>query len=94
MFAMFRMFFAMFANLFEAGSKLANAANHAASFVEGESAGFNERTSLVRTQELKAMRSKYSIEDRKLAAEEALSVRDLNKTLEDLKSVQPLKEAA
>lgn len=97
MFAMIRMFFAMFANLFEAGGKLANAANHAASFVEGEASGFNERTSLVRTQELKAMRSKYSIEDRKLAAEEALSARDLNKTLEDLATSKPapsLKEAA
>lgn len=94
MFAMIRMFFAMFANLFEAGSKLANAANHAASFVEGEASGFNEKTSLVRSQELKAMRSKYSIEDRKMAAAEALSARDLNKSLENLSSVEPLKEAA
>lgn len=94
MFAMFRMFFAMFANLFEAGSKLANAANHAASFVEGEASGFNEKTSLVRSQELKAMRSKYSIEDRQLAAAEAISARDLNKQLESLAAPEPLHSVA
>ena len=84
MFAMLRNFFAMFATLFEAGNKLANAANHASSFVEGEAAGFNERTSLARAQDLKALRSKYSIEDRRMAAEEAQSVADLNKHLEKL----------
>lgn len=84
MFAMLRNFFAMFSTLFEAGNKLANAANHASSFVEGEAAGFNERTSLARGQELKALRSKYSIDDRRMAAEEAQSVANLNKHLESL----------
>jgi len=83
MFAMLRQFFAMFANLFEAGAKLSNAANHAASFVEGEAAGFNERTSLERVQQLKKMRSAYSIEDHKLAAEEALSLKNLDVKLRE-----------
>lgn len=91
MFAMIRMFFAMFTNLFEAGGKIANAANHAASFVEGEAAGFNEKTSLVRSQELKELRSKYTIEDRKLAAAEAISARDLNRSLEAIAA--PVQEA-
>jgi hypothetical protein len=83
---MFRNLFAMFATLFEAGNKLANAANHGASFVEGEAAGFNERTSLTRQQDLKALRSKYSIEDRISAAEEARSIRNLEKTIDALEA--------
>lgn len=94
MFAMLRNFFAMFATLFEAGNKLANAANHASSFVEGEAAGFNERTSLARAQDLKKLRSQYSIEDRRMAAEEAQSVADLNKHLEKLATVESDKAAA
>lgn len=79
MFAMLRNFFAMFATLFEAGNKLANAANHGASFVEGEAEGFAERTSLSRAQEMKKLRSKYSIEDRRMAAEEIQSQRALDR---------------
>lgn len=94
MFAMLRNFFAMFATLFEAGNKLANAANHASSFVEGEAAGFNERTSLARAQDMKALRSKYSIEDRRMAAEEAQSVADLNKHLEHLANTGKTDKAA
>lgn len=83
MFAMIRQFFAMFSSLFSAGEKLANGLNHAASFVEGEAAGFNERTSLARSQELKKLRSMYTIEDRELAAADAISARDLDKTLRE-----------
>lgn len=82
MFAMIRQFFAMFTSLFSAGEKLASAANHAASFVEGEAAGFNERTSLARTQELKKLRSNYSVEDQALAAQEAIARRNLDKQLD------------
>ncbi|TKW65211.1 MAG: hypothetical protein DI616_15905 [Paracoccus denitrificans] len=83
MFAMLRNFFAMFATLFEAGNKLANAANEAASFVEGEAAGFNERTSLARAQDLKKLRSQYKIEDRRMAAEEIHSERALARVERD-----------
>lgn len=88
MFAMIRQFFAMFASLFSAGEKLANAANHAASFVEGEAAGFNERTSLARSQELKKLRAGYTVEDRELAAADAISARELDKTLAENKIKQ------
>jgi hypothetical protein len=83
MFAMIRQFFAMFSSLFSAGEKLANGLNHAASFVEGEAAGFNERTSLARSQELKKLRAMYTVEDRELAAADAISARDLDKTLRE-----------
>lgn len=96
MFAMIRQFFAMFTSLFSAGEKLASAANHAASFVEGEAAGFNERTSLARTQELKKLRSNYSVEDQALAAQEAIARRNLDKQLDAIAaetSTKPSKEA-
>jgi hypothetical protein len=83
MFAMFRQFFSMFAALFSAGSRLANAADHAAAFVEGEAAGFNERTSLARVQELKKMRSQYTQEDYRLAAEEAQARRNFDKSVDN-----------
>lgn len=83
MFRAISQFFAMFASLFSAGEKLANGLNHAAAFVEGESAAFNERASLSRTQELKKLRSQYSLEDRQMAAAEAVSARDLDKTLRE-----------
>lgn len=89
MFAMIRQFFAMFSSLFSAGEKLANAASHAASFVEGEASGFNERTSLVRSAEMNQLRSKYTLEDRKLAAADALSARDLEKSLQALVDSKP-----
>jgi len=94
MFAMIRQFFAMFSSLFSAGEKLANAANHAASFVEGEAAGFNERTSLARTQELKKLRSNYSVEDQALAAQEAIARRNLDKQLDALAAETGTKPAA
>lgn len=88
MFAMFRNFFAMFATLFQAGNRLANAANSAAGFVEGEAAGFEERTALVRQQELKALRSKYTIEDRIAAAEEATALHKSDRIIDALKAEQ------
>lgn len=94
MFAMFKNFFAMFATLFEAGNKLANAGNHAASYVEGEAAAFNERASLQRMQDLKALRSKFTVEDQAMAAQEALAVRDLNRTLEAAAEAKPAQAAA
>lgn len=86
MFAMLRNFFAMFATLFSAGNKLANAADHAASFVEGEAAGFAERTALTRQQDLKALRSKYTIEDRMAAAQEAIATRNSDKVIAGLEA--------
>lgn len=102
MFAMLRNFFAMFATLFSAGNKLANAADHAASFVEGEAAGFAERTALTRQQDLKALRSKYTIEDRIAAAQEAIATRDSTKIIDALEAeatssdsdIKPTKKAA
>lgn len=78
MFAAFRMFFATLASLFSATEKLANAANHAASFVEGEAAHFNEKTSLSRLQELKQLRSAYSVEDINMARTEAAARKQLD----------------
>ena len=94
MFAMIRQFFAMFTSLFSAGEKLASAANHAASFVEGEAAGFNERTSLARTQELKKLRSNYSVEDQQLAAQEAIARRNLDKQLDAIAAETSAKPAS
>lgn len=84
MFAMFKQFFATLTSLFSATEKLASAANHAASFVEGEAAGFNERTSLSRLQDLKKLRSQYSVEDQLLAAQEAVARRNLDKQIDEL----------
>lgn len=78
MFAAFRMFFATLASLFSATEKLANAANHAASFVEGEAAHFNEKTELSRLQELKKLRSHYSVEDIDMARTEAAARKQLD----------------
>lgn len=94
MFAALRMFFATLTSLFSATEKLASAANHAASFVEGEAAGFNERTSLSRLQDLKKLRSQYSVEDQQLAAQEAVARRNLDKTVEELaRETAPAKAA-
>ena len=81
---MFKQFFATLTSLFSATEKLASAANHAASFVEGEAAGFNERTSLSRLQDLKKLRSQYSVEDQLLAAQEAVARRNLDKQIDEL----------
>lgn len=78
MFAMFRNLFAAAAALFSATEKLANAANHGAAFVEGEAAGFNERTALARAQELKRMRAAYDIEDHKAVLENRALVKQLD----------------
>lgn len=79
MFAAFRMFFATLASLFSATEKLANAANHAASFVEGEAAHFNDKTSLARVQEIKKMRSAYNVEDIAMAQAERAAVKEIDK---------------
>lgn len=84
MFAAFRMFFATLASLFSATEKLANAANHAASFVEGEAAHFNDKTSLARVQEIKRVRSLYSQEDHAMAIEEAASRKKLDKAVSEV----------
>lgn len=94
MFAMFRHFFAMISSLFIAGEKLANAGVHAASFVEGEAAGFNERTELARMQELKKLRSLYSKEDYVMAAEEALARSNSSKVQQDLLDSAKIEEKA
>ena len=81
MFAALRMFFATLTSLFSATEKLANAANHAASFVEGEAAHFNNKTTLARVQEIKRLNSTYSIEDQEMARAEAVSRKDIDKAL-------------
>ena len=81
MFAAFRMFFATLTALFSATEKLANAANHSAAFVEGEAYHFNEKTSLVRVQELKRLRTQHSIEDQQLALEEAAAAGNLDQRI-------------
>lgn len=93
MFAMFRQFFAMFASLFSAMNRLANAGDQLAAFAEGEAAGFNERTSLQRVQELKKLRSQYTQEDYQMAAEEALARRDYDKTNQELANSKPVAAA-
>lgn len=93
MFAAFRMFFATLTALFSATEKLANAANHSAAFVEGEAAGFNERTSLTRVQELKRLRSQFSIEDQQLAVEEAAARRNLDKTVQEAAQTKAAKDS-
>lgn len=79
MFAMFRNFFAALAALFSATEKLANAANHGAAFVEGEAAGFNERTSLARAQELKRMRAQFDQEDFDMVQADRARAKELDK---------------
>lgn len=81
MFAMFAQLFAMFTNLFLAGSKLSNAAVHAASYVEGAAEGFNETTSLERNEKLDSMRAKYAVQSRIRQAEDAVSVAELEERL-------------
>lgn len=95
MFAMFRNLFAAFAALFSAAGRLANAADHAAAFVEGEASGFNERTSLQRIQELKKLRSQFTVEDYRMVAEEAAAAKSLDKTHQErlLKNTKPNKSA-
>ena len=94
MFAMFRHFFSMISSLFIAGEKLANAGVYAATFVEGEAAGFNERTELARMQELKKLRSMYTKDDFIMAAEEALARSNSAKVQQDLVNSVKIEEKA
>lgn len=70
MFAAIRMFFATLASLFSATQKLAASADHMASFVEGEAMHFNNKTTLVRVQEIKRLQEGYKVEDHAAALEE------------------------
>lgn len=81
MFKMFNQFFAMFASLFSAGNRLASAADHAAAFVEGEAAAFNERAGLERVAKLRELRSTSKQEDYKFLAEEAIAQRNYDDTM-------------
>lgn len=78
MFAAFRMFFATLASLFSATEKLANAANHAASFVEGESAHFANKANLARVQDIKRINAAFSVEDLEIAANERARIKELD----------------
>jgi hypothetical protein len=79
MFAAFRMFFATLASLFSATQKLAASADHMASFVEGEAQHFNNKTTLVRVQEIKRLQSGYAQEDHDAALAEKARQSDLGK---------------
>lgn len=81
MFAAFRMFFATLASLFSATEKLANAANHAASFVEGESAHFANKANLARVQDIKRINAAFSMEDLEIAAAERVRIKELGATV-------------
>lgn len=70
MFAAIRMFFATLASLFSATQKLAASADHMASFVEGEAMHFNNKTTLVRVQEIKRLQEGYKSEDHEAALAE------------------------
>lgn len=85
-FAMAAQFFLMLTNLFTAGTKLSNAAVHSASWVEGAAEGFNEIASLERNEKLDTLRSKYDINSRIRAAEQALSASDLQANLKRLQA--------
>lgn len=79
MFAAIRMFFATLTSLFSATQKLAASADHMASFVEGEALHFNNKTTLVRIQEIKRIEGSYAAEDHALAKEEQARQADLGK---------------
>lgn len=81
MFKMFSQFFGMFAALFSAGGRLANAADHAAAFVEGEASAFNERAALERVGKLRELRSTAKQEDYKFLAQEAIAQRNYDDTM-------------
>lgn len=87
-FAMMAQGFLMITNLFSAGTKLSNAAVHAASYVEGAAEGFNETTSIERNEKLDSMRTKYAIQSRIRQAEDAKSVKALEDQLAAL-TAQP-----
>lgn len=70
MFAAIRMFFATLASLFSATQKLAASADHMASFVEGEAMHFNNKTTLVRVQEIKRLQEGFNQEDHAAALNE------------------------
>lgn len=93
-FAMVAQFALMLTNLFQAGTKLSNAAVHSASWVEGAAEGFNEIATLERNEKLENLRAKYSINDRIRAAEQALSASDLEAKLKLLKAEAKNEQAA
>lgn len=78
-FAMMAQGFLMITNVFTAGTKLSNAAVHAASYVEGAAEGFNEVSTIERNEKLESLRSTYMLKSRIRQAEDAIS----NKELED-----------
>lgn len=80
-FAMMAQLFLMFTNLFTAGTKLSNAAVSTASYVESAAAGFDERTSMIRNEELESMRATFAVKSRIRQAEDAQSVADLEAKL-------------
>lgn len=79
MFAAFRMFFATLASLFSATQKLAASADHMASFVEGEAQHFNNKTTLVRVQEIKRLQEGYKAEDHEAARAEKARQAEIGK---------------
>lgn len=93
MFAALRMFFATLASLFSATQKLASAADNMASFVEGEAAHFNNKTTLVRVQEIRRLQAGYSAEDHQMALDEAKRQQELGK-VPTAKKADTTKQAA
>lgn len=79
MFNAIRMFFATLASLFSATQKLAASADHMASFVEGEAMHFNNKTTLVRVQEIKRLQEGYKAEDHAAALDEQQRQAELGK---------------
>lgn len=79
MFAAIRMFFATLASLFSATQKLAASADHMASFVEGEAMHFNNKTTLVRVQEIKRLQEGFNQEDHAAALNEQTRQAELGK---------------
>ena len=79
MFAAIRMFFATLASLFSATQKLAASADHMASFVEGEAMHFNNKTTLVRVQEIKRLQEGFNQEDHAAALNEQERQKELGK---------------
>lgn len=79
MFAAIRMFFATLASLFSATQKIAASADHMASFVEGEAMHFNNKTTLVRVQEIKRLQEGFNVEDHQAAQAEQTRQQELGK---------------
>lgn len=84
MFKMFAQLFQMFTSMFSAGTRLANAMDHSAAFVEGEAAAFNERAALERASAMRKLRSTATKEDYQFMAEEALAKRSYDQTMDEI----------